>query len=300
MQNMTEERVTTQLRKPVMSESAFRMLVRCGMQFFWRYIEGLVIPPGISMVVGTATDVSVDTDLNFKKNTGALRIDDEIKDIARDALNLNWQKGVRLVGDELKESQKKLKGEAVDDAVTLSTLHHKELAPTIEPVEIQRFWKLELADYPYDLTGRIDIEEPDKTRDVKTSAKSPSWDEAHKSRQLTIYSLARKITKGVGWKKLSLDYLIRTKTPKHIVLETERTEEDFQGFFRLYERAMFVIEKGAFMPNTDGWHCSDRYCGYWADRCPFGRRSQIKSFPSVKPEAPEPAKKKALTKAVPR
>jgi hypothetical protein len=187
MQNFTDG-VTAKLKKPVMSESAFRMLIRCGMQFFWRYIEGMIIPPGISMVVGTATDVSVDTDLNFKKNTGKLRIDDEIKDIARDALNINWQKGVRLVGDELKESQKKLKGEAVDDAVTLSSLHHKELAPAIEPVEIQRFWKLELADYPYDITGRIDIEEPEKTRDVKTSAKSPSWDEAHKSRQLTIYS----------------------------------------------------------------------------------------------------------------
>ncbi len=274
-------------RKPNMSESAFRMLVRCGMQFYWRYIEGLVIPPGISMVVGTATDVAIDTDLNAKKDTGSLRLDDEIKDMARDALNINWQKGIRLVGDELKESQKKLKGEAVDDAVTLATMHHQELAPTMDPIAIQRFWKLELKNYPYDLTGRIDIEEPDKTRDVKTSAKSPTWDEAHKSRQLTIYSLARKVTTGLGWKNLSLDYLIRTKTPKHIVLETQREEADFQGFYRLYERAMFVIEKGAFMPNTDGWHCSDRYCGYWDSKCPFGRRSQVKSYPAVKPEPPE-------------
>lgn len=294
MQSMTEDKILPQWKKPVMSESAFRMLIKCGMQFFWSYIEGIKIPPGISMIVGTATDVSVDTDLNFKKNTGKLRIDDEIKDIARDALNINWQRGVRLVGDELKESQKKLKGEAVDDAVTLSTLHHKELAPSIEPIDIQRFWKLELPNYPYDMTGRIDIEEPEKTRDVKTSAKSPSWDEAHSSRQLTIYALARKITKGTGWKKQSLDYLIRTKTPKFVVLDTERTEEDFEAVFRLYERAMFIIEKGAFMPNTDGWWCSDRYCGYWADKCPFGRRSQIKSFPAVKPEPSTPPKKKPV------
>ena len=277
-------------RKPNMSESAFRMLVRCGMQFYWRYIEGLVIPPGISMVVGTATDVAIDTDLTAKKDTGSLRLDDEIKDMARDALNINWQKGIRLVGDELKDSQKKLKGEAVDDAVVLATMHHKELAPTMDPIAIQRFWKLELDNYPYDLTGRIDIEEPDKTRDVKTSAKSPTWNEAHKSRQLTIYSLARKVTTGLGWKNLSLDYLIRTKTPKHIVLETQREEADFQGFYRLYERAMFVIEKGAFMPNTDGWHCSDRYCGYWDSKCPFGRRSQVKSYPEVRPEEPEKPK----------
>ncbi len=271
-------------RKPAMSESAFRMLIRCGMQYFWRYMEGLAIPPGIAQVIGTATDVSVDTDLNFKKNTGKLRIDDEIRDIARDAVNVNWQKGIRLVGDELKESQKKLKGAAVDDAVTLSALHHKEIAPAIEPIEIQRRWRLELSGYPYDLTGVIDIEEAAKTRDVKTSAKSPSWDEAHKSRQLTIYALARKITKATGWEKQSLDYLIRTKTPKWMILETERSEQDFEAVFRLYERAMFIIEKGAFMPNTDGWWCSDQYCGYWADKCPFGRRSQIKSFPAVKPE----------------
>lgn len=272
-------------KKPTMSESAFRMLIRCGMQYFWRYIEGLVIPPGIAQVIGTATDVSVDTDLNFKKNTGKLRIDDEIKDIARDALNVNWQKGIRLIDEEQKESQKKLKGAAVDDAVTLSALHHKEIAPTIEPVEIQRFFRLELVGYPYDLSGRIDIEEAEKTRDVKTSAKSPSWDEAHKSRQLTIYALARKVTKGMGYKKQSLDYLIRTKTPKHLILDTERCDEDFEAIFRLYEIAMNTIEKGAYMPNTDGWWCSDRYCGYWMDKCPFGRRSQIKSFPAVKPEA---------------
>jgi hypothetical protein len=285
-------------KKPTLSDTAFRMLMRCGMQYFWRYIEGIRIPPGISMAIGTATDVSVTTDLTFKKNTGKLRIEDELKDIARDALNGTWTKGVRLVGDELKESQKKLKGEAVDDAVALSVLHHKEIAPTIEPVDLQRFWRLELENYPYDLAGRFDIEERDRLRDTKTTAKSPTWDEAHKSDQLTIYALAHKVTKGTVPTKLSLDYLIRTKVPKQVVLETQRTEEDFQAIFRLYEKSLKIIEAGAFMPSRDGWWCSDKWCGYWADKCQFGRRSQIKSFPSVKPEpeAKAPAKKKEAKK----
>lgn len=273
--------MATETTKKTLSDSAFRMLTRCGMQFYWRYIEGIRIPPGISALIGTATDTSVSTDLSFKRTTGKLRMDEDIKDIARDAVNGNWLKGVRLVGDELKESQKKLKGEAVDDAVTLSTLHHRELAPDINPVDVQRFWKIELPNYPYDITGRIDIEEPDAIRDTKTSAKSPTWDEAHKSKQLTMYALARKITRGVMSKTLYLDFLIRTKTPKYLVLPTERNQEDFDAIFVMYDKAMEILEKEAFMPNNDGWHCSDKWCGYWQDKCPFGRRSQSSSYPTV-------------------
>lgn len=262
-------------KKPSLSDSALNMLYRCGMQFYYRYREGRKIPPGIAQVVGRATDGSVSMDLQNKIDKGRLRRTDEVMDTARDGVNGAWQEGVRLVEDELKESAKKLKGEAVDQAVILSILHHDEIAPVIEPVQVQRFFRLELQGYPMDLTGRIDIEEAETIRDTKTSAKSPQEDEAHTSDQLTIYALGKKVTTGVLPKRLYLDYLIKTKTAKTLTLETERTEADFKRIFRLIERGIEVIDKGVFMPNPSGWWCSNRWCGYWADTCPFGRRKAV-------------------------
>ena len=126
-----------------------------------------------------------------------------------------------------------------------------------------------------DLVGRIDIEEAETIRDTKTSAKSPQEDEAHMSDQLTIYALGKKVETGVMPKKLYMDYLIKTKVPKTLTLETERTDADFDRIFRLIERGIEVIDKGTFTPNPSGWWCSDRWCGFWADTCPFGRRKAV-------------------------
>ena len=262
-------------KKPHLSDSALNMLYRCGQQFYYRYIEGKKIPPGIAQVIGRATHGSVHLDLQNKIDKGMLRKADEVKDAARDSINGAWQQGVRLVEEELKESAKKLKGAAVDQAVALSVLHHDELAPIIEPVQVERFFRLELQGYPMDLVGRIDIEEAETIRDTKTSAKSPQMDEAHMSDQLTIYALGKKVETRIMPKKLYMDYLIKTKVPKTLTLETERTDADFNRIFRLIERGIEVIDKGAFTPNPSGWWCSDRWCGFYESVCPFGRRKAV-------------------------
>ena len=262
-------------KKPSLSDSALNMLYKCGQQYYYRYVEGKKIPPGIAAVIGRATHKSVYLDLQNKIDKGVLRDISDVEDAARDGINGEWQRGDRLVEEELKESAKKLKGAAVDQSVALSVLHHDELAPIIEPVQVERFFRLELQGYPMDLVGRIDIEEAETIRDTKTSAKSPQEDEAHMSDQLTIYALGKKVETGVMPKKLYMDYLIKTKVPKTLTLETERTDADFDRIFRLIERGIEVIDKGTFTPNPSGWWCSDRWCGFWADTCPFGRRKAV-------------------------
>ena len=129
-------------KKPHLSDSALNMLYRCAMQYFFRFQEGIKIPPGIAQVIGRSVHGSVHLDLQYKIETGRLRKLDEIQDAARDHVNRAWQEGVRLVGEELKESQKKLKGNAVDQATALCLLHHNDLAPTINPVQVESFFRL--------------------------------------------------------------------------------------------------------------------------------------------------------------
>ncbi len=270
--------------KPSLSDSALAMLYRCGRQFEFRYVENIKVPPGSALIVGISTHDSVANNLRMKKDTGFLLPLEQVKDTASDQVKGLWEQGVKLSKDEIKEGPKKAKAEAIDTAVGLSALHHGELAPKIKPKEVERFFRVELIGYPMDLTGRIDIEEEDDSlRDTKTSARSPSQADVDASDQVTIYSLGKTIVDGatpeqlakafsvtqrITERKLTMDYLVKTKVKKVVSLETKRTEAHLHRIFRLIEQAVVVIEKGAFMPNPNGWWCSKSWCGYW-DRCPY-------------------------------
>jgi hypothetical protein len=270
--------------KPTLSDSALAMLYRCGKQYEFRYVENIKVPPGSALIVGISTHDSVAHNMRSKKDTGALLPLEQIKDTASDQVKGLWQQGVKLNKDEVKEGPKKAKAEAIDTAVGLSALHYSELAPKIKPKEVERFFRVELIGYPMDLTGRIDLEEEDDSlRDTKTSARSPSQADVDASDQVTIYSLGKTIVDGatpeqlakafsvtqrIVERKLTMDYLVKTKVKKVVSLETKRTEAHLHRIFRLIEQAVVVIEKGAFMPNPNGWWCSKNWCGYW-DRCPY-------------------------------
>ena len=256
-------------KKPTISDSAERMLIRCGTQYEFRYIKGIRIPPGVAQVTGTATHKTVNLDLNYKKDKGELMKLDEIKDSASDSIKMLFQNGVKLNEEEKKEGDKKLKAQAQSDAINLSALHHGEIAPAIQPLHIERYFKLEMKNQPMDLAGRMDVEEVNGgLRDTKTSAKSPSQKEVDVDDQLTIYSLAKKIETGKLPTHLSMDYLVKTKTPKVVIAETVRTQKDIDRIIYLFDHTMKFLKLGMFMPNPNGWWCSKSWCGYW-DRCPF-------------------------------
>ena len=59
-----------EIKKPTISDSAERMLIRCGTQYEFRYVKGVRVPPGVAQVTGTATHKTVNLDLNFKKDKG--------------------------------------------------------------------------------------------------------------------------------------------------------------------------------------------------------------------------------------
>jgi len=255
-------------KKPNISDSRMRMHIKCGQQDMFRYELGIKVPPGISQVIGIGTHKVANLNLNNKKDKGALLSEDVVTDAARDQIKGLWQQGVTLVGDEKTVGAKKLKGLATDDSVRLSRLHHREVAPGIEPENVERLFKIELKDQPMDLTGRMDVEVKDGIHDLKTSAKSPNKDDVRFDDQLTIYSLAKKVETGKIPSNLQMDYLVRTQKEKYVPMPTERTQENLDRVVRLLDVTIKDIKAGHFMPNPNGWWCSKRWCGYW-DRCPY-------------------------------
>ena len=259
----------------LLSISRLNMLYRCPQQYEHRYVRGIIAPPGVALIVGKGTHRANASDLLAKMDSGSLLSDDEVKAIAADATKREWEaQDVALDEEEKAEGAEKVKGDAIDRSVSLATLYHEQVAPVVEPVGIEQKFTLPLPSGD-ELTGYIDVNTPTRIRDGKTSGKSPAAEAADQSLQLTGYIWADWETSGRQQiKDGSLDYLVSTKKPKAVILETKRDEQDFARLHARLDVAGQIIRAGLFPPCDPGqWCCSPKWCGYWG-HCAFGAKQR--------------------------
>jgi len=258
-------------KKKQLHQSSLAMLERCPMQFYFRYVEGIIIPPAVAMVTGTGTHRPIEFDLKKKIETGKLEDADRLADIAAETVKAEFQKGVTLDDEEKGRPIATVRDESIRTAQALSRLHHEELAPTLEPKAVERKFVLELDGFPMDVAGTIDLQTTTAIRDTKTSKRTKNQDEADSSQQLTMYALAAKVLDNQLPQELYLDNLVALKTPKLVCLGTRRDEQDLKILLLRIERAVEVIQAGKFMPcDPTNWCHSPRWCGFWS-RCAFAK-----------------------------
>lgn len=278
---------------PQLHVSGLNTISFCGEQYRRLYVEGERIPPGVSALVGRATDKAVTLNLGHKIKTQQLAQIDAVEAAARDTLDHEWATdGVLLQPDEATEGAAKVKGRAIDKAVRLSRLHAITLAPTINATAVQRelvadlnLGKMRESDpglpERIQLAATEDIEEGDAIRDTKTTGKTPSAGVAEESTQLTTYALMRRVIDGLKVVPVKLDYLIDLKTPKAAVYESSRTEADYPPLLRRIAMALRAIRAGAFVPvKQNDPMCSPKYCGFYGS-CPYVRRPVSVALPHV-------------------
>lgn len=206
-------------------------------------------------------------DLQNKIETGELLPDEAIKDLARDGVVHAWEdEGVHLPPEERgEESQKKLKAEAIDGAIELASLHHRQIAPMIKPAYVQKKWVIELTGFPVDLCGTMDIQEDDLTiRDTKTTGKRYDPSAAATSDQLTMYAMAQYADNKVI-PDVVLDILLKTKRLTECETQrAKRTVEHFKKTLRRVEIMVKNIEKGdAYPTGRNTWLCCPKWCGFY-------------------------------------
>ena len=257
-------------RKPALSATSLGMLTRCGMQWKFRYVDGIKAPPSVALTVGKGTHEAVRRNLTAKLENGELLTEEEVTELARDRTLIEWDANEPVLQED--ETQ----GAAVDQAVALARVHHAELAPLIQPVALERAWRVEIEDSTHDLMGYIDIEEAGgRIRDTKTKKKTPSQAEVDRSIQLTLYALGKYVVDGEAPSELTIDALLKTKQPSTAVITTHRGPDDFAAVLQRHQAATALINAGTFIPTSpDNWWCSQKFCGYW-DRCPFGAGGRI-------------------------
>lgn len=253
------------------------MLGKCAKQYEFAYLQKMRRPPGVAAVIGKGPHKSIQEDLTAKKATGFLLTEEQIRDIAGDAFNANWDGEEPLLTPEEKErGVKAVKGDGKDVAIALAVLHHNELAPKITPVNVERAFRVVLQGFPYDLLGYWDIEEPFGIRDTKTIGKTPGEEVADRDAQLILYAFSKKVIDGRAPDFVARDHLVKSKRePKIFTALAYPTDEDFKTLLERVSIAARVIQSGIFMPtNSDNWWCSERWCGFF-EICPFGQRRSV-------------------------
>jgi hypothetical protein len=268
--------VSDEIRKPHISASGLEMLERCGIQYDFRYNQGLRKPPGFAAHKGTGVHRGAAHNLATIIATEQPAELEECLEIAAETVrNEVLGQGVMLSEEEKSIGVKKLTGDAVDSAVRLSKVHYEELAPTINPTSVEREIVLEIPDFDYDILGYIDVvsDEGTTVRDLKTSGKSPAEDAAHRSTQLTVYAFAVEVIDDKRVQGVCLDFVVDLKKgPIVKTVMSTRHKGHYASFLDSVYIAGNVIKSGAFMPAPpSAWWCAENWCGYFAE-CPYGRR----------------------------
>lgn len=236
------------------SPTQLNMYLRCPAQYYFRYIEGLVIAPNAAMTKGWTVHKGIEENYKQKIET---KKDMRLEDILEFTATVFEEKAEETEWDEDK-------GKTKDEAIQLISLYHTSVAPTVQPVCVEQRIEVPLEDIGINLLGFIDLVDSEGyIRDTKTARRSPAKNAIDKNLQLSVYSLAYRKLTGRNEQGVKLDYLVQNKTPKVVTLETKRTEDDLLRLQSIIQGVVSGIKNNVFYPNIDNYLCSEKWCGYW-------------------------------------
>ncbi len=244
-----------------LSYSRMNTYLTCGIKYEKKYIEKLPSPSTPVLVTGTAVHAGIEVNYKQKINTRKDLPVSDLQDAAADAVEAKFQDELFLTEEEKTVGKEKLRGITKDLAVRGVKAYHENISPHVMPLAAEHEFLIPLWDN-HELYGFIDVaDERAIIRDTKTSKKSPVSSVAETSGQLTTYALAYESQYGEMPKKLCLDYVVLNNSrPQVKVLETSRSEQHVQAFFKRVARVIRGIEAGVFLPPTETWTCL--YCQY--------------------------------------
>lgn len=261
--------------KPQLHSSHLSLLYKCGEKFRRVVLSGETEPATIPLVVGSATHATIGRNLTNVIDRGSLLPKDAVRDFARDDFIKEWRAiPIVLNTEERNQGLDKTRDQAQDVTIRLVTAHHYEIAPKLRPKAIERKWVLEAPDFPFDMSGAIDVDEGAGIRDTKTRKINFGQREVDTSEQYTFYAFAKFMIDGHLPEYVAQDNLVKptkTRDAYGISYYSTRTQEDFQVVMRRWEQANRIIAAGIFTPaNPQDWWCSKDYCGFAANgSCKF-------------------------------
>lgn len=274
VEEATIEECALTLPRGYLSVSQVEMYRRCGLQYYYRYVKGQIIPPSVAQAEGQALHHGIAVG-----HTEALKNPKVPLDVMLDALNDRWKtiredinwKVENEDGDSedtiLARGRKFLSGYGEDFLPYLKTRADR-VGPFIE----RRFWVtvgkanipvlgyIDLVAENFMPAGRKDLPEGTKEPEVidhKTGSKAKSAFDVETDLQLTVYSAV------TGVPRVRFNSFVKNKTPVIKTISALRAPKDWKWAQFVVQAVAESISKGIFIPGASGWWCSPKFCGYY-------------------------------------
>jgi hypothetical protein len=251
-------------KKDYISFSQFNLCCRCGIQYKFYYIDGIRLPPTTSLINGKDYHGTVEINHRQKVDSAMDLPLKDLNDFYANAVEDSFKEEILFAKDE----KGKAKGTVLDETIKRGhaalRVYHRDLAPFLQPLEIEKEFLATLADDLPPLKGIIDLITDDmRVIDHKTASKSPAKDEGEKSLQLSGYAIGFHSLYGYLPEDLELQYAIVSESlnAKAVPVKTTRSEDQLKRFV---ERVRLVVNAIRFQvftpPEQSSWACG--YCGY--------------------------------------
>ena len=264
-------------KEPHFSFSQMSMYLRCGMQYYFRYIKGLIMPPNLPLSSGKAMHEALEYNGKHKISKGE---DMPVSDL-NDVLVTSHDKFIK----ELEPEEKRGAGKDKDESLGILGLYRRTQAPNIDPIAVEHPFSIDLntedSDFGYvPVIGYVDSyaalpdPRPGPTQgrkvialeDYKKVARKRSQSEVDLTPQLTLYDYVFNLqtdamTDVVGYRLLGYNRdgpfsqpIYRTPVPK------EQRVNRWHRMLNQMRRVQEAIAKGVFIPVDDPKVCG--WCGY--------------------------------------
>lgn len=264
-------------------QSMLGMWGRCQIQFWYRYLEGIIVPPGIAARVGTGVHKGAE----YSNRAKLTQEEREPRDVVVQAAVQGYEDALSSEGLFIPPTQSvskvKIIGEGKDQVASLAGLYYDQVDPGIDPAAVERKIAYQPPDLALPFEGIADWVQRglEEWGDIKTSKSRWSQAKADASIQATLYPRLIEAEYGQRPRHLHFDVLVKTKEPVHQVVETVRTEDDFDRLVWRAQQMLDQIRAGIFQPaDPDSWVCSPEWCGYWY-LCPAIPK-RLKTIPKKK------------------
>ena len=251
-----------------LSHSSINTFLRCPRQWAYAYLEGLRRPPGVALIKGSALDKAATHNLEQKIGTREDLPIDDVLEVAEDAYRADVD---RNGGPSEIDWGADNYARALDSTIGLTEVHMTYHAPQIQPAHVQMNWHRPIPGTDRDVVGGLDFMEEDGTvGDVKSGNRALNQGDADTDQQPTVYSwlMDDDITFRF-WRSIDTG-----RTRKHEVVTTTRGATDRAWFETAAQEVSAAIDAGIFPPNSQGWHCDKRYCGFY-ELCMSNRLPKI-------------------------
>jgi len=231
-----------------LSVSQISMLMRCPMQYEWRYIKGVKAPYPVALAQGNAMHrvlQSVNSYFMLKKKW--LK-EADVADIWRTV----WGETQKEVEDWGEESQESVLVSGLD----LLRTYLREVADETVPVACEEFFDVKINGES--VIGYIDLVEKDSVSDYKVVGRTPSQKDVENHMQLALYCIVKQV-------KLGQIIALNKKKQEVTVIPAKFNCKEWLGWFGdIIDRYAAMRKAGVFPPcQPDSWMCSEKFCGYY-------------------------------------